>query len=458
MAARPPQTSRPTGTALAALVLGAAAGAAALSDKTAVAMAAVLVGAIAVHLLGTTRLVALLVGSTFITLFRINVAGANLRVEHFILLVCVVAVILDGRVRDLIAATGDRTMLLFGAFVVWSASVAVVQSPDPGDSLMIVAWLALDWMMLAVLISSTDDAKGLAGLGAVCAGIAGTVGVAVWIGSLVLGSSFGVTETPDALSGVRSAYGLSFEPNLLGATMALWVMVVFTGCTRLSKPARRAIVAMGTAAIVVSFTRAAGIGLLAGLIVWAMTGGSRALRKSAALLVSIAAVMFLLGTFAPTLAEPVAIRASQAFDFNQGSGKLRVQYWEAALDDLHGYDLIFGLGPDAFGHRHFDPTLPGKPAYLGNLPLQVLYETGLVGVALLSATVVSLFTRRRLRDGKALGLLAVYLVCAAATSPFWYGTTWVLVAIAIIDRRERARGADPLAIPSTAARRAVPFG
>jgi hypothetical protein len=423
-------------------MLGAAAGAAALSIKTAIGMAAVLVGAIAFRVLGTKRLLWLLVGSTFITLYRIDVAGANLRLEHFVLVACLVALVLEGGVRALIDVAGDRTMLLFGAFILWSASVAMVQAPEPGDSLMIVAWLALDWLMLAVLVSSFDDAKEVAGVGATWAGIAGAVGVGVWILAFGLGSSFGVTQTSDALSGARSAYGLSFEPNLLGATMAMWAVVVFTGCTRLSKRARTAVVAIASAAIVLSFTRAAGIGLLAGLLVWALAGGSRALRKSATLLASIAAVMFVLATFAPQLAEPVTVRASQAFDFDSGTGKIRVQLWEAALDDLKGYDLAFGLGADTFGHRHFDPTVPGQPAYLGNLPLQVLYETGIVGVVLLGATVISLFTRRRLRDGRALGLLAVYLICASATSPFWYGTTWVLVAIAMIDRRQRDRRDD----------------
>jgi hypothetical protein len=124
-----------------------------------------------------------------------------------------------------------------------------------------------------------------------------------------------------------------------------------------------------------------------------------------------------------------------------------VQFWEAALDDLRGYDLLFGHGADSFGHRRLDPTQPGKPAYLGNLTLQVLYETGIVGTALLTATVLSLFTRRRLKDGRALSLLTLYLICASATSPFWYGTTWVLVAIAMIDRRRNERVDDAEPVP-----------
>ena len=135
--------------------------------------------AVGLQALGLRRLVALLVGATFVTLFRIDVAGLSFRPEHFALVPCLAAVVLAGRSRALVDAALDRTVLLLGSFVAWNAIVSIFQAPDPGASLRIVGWLLIDWLILVTLVAVIDDPEDLARQGALWAGLASCVALAL---------------------------------------------------------------------------------------------------------------------------------------------------------------------------------------------------------------------------------------------------------------------------------------
>lgn len=425
----------PAGRLLGGVALGGVAGIASLGAAGTLALGGVAAG-LSLQALGWARLVLLLIGSTFVTRIRIDVFGASFRPEHFVLAVCLVAMLLAGRTRALVTAASNRTVVLFACFVAWSGVVSVLTPPRPGESLLIVGWLALDVVMLVVLLASTDDAESLARTGVVCTGWAAAVAIAFWL----VGRSTG--EPFVAIDG--AALGLSFEPNLLGATLAMWAFVAFTGVHSLSRRTRTIVVALAVAGLAVSLTRAAMVGLALGLLVWAALQGTRAKARALRLLGSLIAISALLVAIAPGAIDPVSKDVSKTFEFSTGTGQQRVESWRTAIHDLNGFEWVVGLGTNSFGQRHLEPTLPTKPTpqYLANLPLQVVYDTGIVGALLLVATLFSLFRRRSFRDGRAAGLLTVYLACAVATSPFWYGTTWVLVAVAVLNERH-----DRVAVP-----------
>ena len=420
-----------------AAAAGTAAGLAAVGGRGPATVLGGTAAVVTLQALGWQRLVGLLIAATFVTRFRIDVLGANLRPEHLVLVVCVVAMLRAGKGASLASAAADRTAVLFGFFVAWSAFVSVLEAPKVGESLLIVGWLALDWLMVVVLVAAGRDAPALARIGVLWAGAAAAAGVVLWMVSRAAGTGVGVaTET---LGGTPAASGLAFEPNLLGAGLALWAFVAFTGVPRLRRPVAAGVVTLCLAAIALSLTRAAMVGLGLGLVTWAALAGTRARVRLLLLVVAAGVVAASVVLVEPEVAAPVAENAAQALDFGSGTGKLRLESWRTAVADLDGMDWATGLGTNSFGQRHLEPTLPTTPtpAYLANLPLQVLYDTGVVGAALLAAVVASALSRHRLRDGRAVGLLVVYGVCAVATSPFWYGTTWLLVAIAVLDRRRR---------------------
>ena len=111
-----------------------------------------------------------------------------------------------------------------------------------------------------------------------------------------------------------------------------------------------------------------------------------------------------------------------------------MESWTTALGDIHGStDVLLGLGLNTFGQRHLDPTVPelDRAAYLGNLPLEIFYDTGLIGVLLIVAAVASMRPLQRERPGRAVGLILIFLVCSITTSTFWFGSTWLLIAMAL---------------------------
>lgn len=386
--------------------------------------------------LGWRRLIGLLVGATFVTRLRFDVAGSGFRLEHFVLFCCVVALLFAGRQAALLEAARDRTSVLVGAFVAWNAAVSILNSPQPGESLLIVGWLALDWLMLAVLVSSTHDPRALARQGVMWAGAASVTAVTLWVVATATGRvTFGVQR--ETLTGSLAAYGLSHEANILASTLAVWVFVALTASGWLSTRARFLVAALGMAGMAVSLTRAASVGLLAGLAVWGVvsgrTGRRVAVRTTAAAAAAVVAVVLV----APGVAAPLRTKAGELVNFDTGTGKGRLDSWGSAVGDLDGAVWLVGLGTNSYGQRHLDPTRPDEPipGYLGNLPLQVLYDSGLVGVVLLGGALVTVVPRQRARAARALGLVTLYVVCAVATSPVWFGTTWVILAITVVDRR-----------------------
>ncbi len=310
-----------------------------------------------------------------------------------------------------------------------------MKSPLPGESLVICAWLALDWLLLVLLVGTGHSALSLARLGLLWAGVAAAAAVALWVGARVLGTTVGVSAK--TVEAVPAASDFSFEANLLGATMALWAFVALTGVRSVGRRTTALVLVTAAAATALNFTRAAAVGFAAGLVVWAAIGGRPAIQKTARLVGALVVAVAVLVTVAPGVVRPLRAMVSQALDFTSDTGRHPAEGWRAAVGDLSGTSWLTGLGTNSFGQRRLEPTLPTTPtpAYLANLPLQILYDTGVVGVALMLATILSLLSRRRLHDGRGLGLMTVYVVCATATSPFWYGTTWILVAIAVLDRR-----------------------
>ena len=400
--------------------------------------------------LGPRPLVVGLVAATFVTRFRLELGGANFLVEHVVLAVCAVALVVHGRGAALVSVARDRTLVLLGAFVAWNGVASAVQAVEPGQSLLIVGWLALDWLMVVVLAGSTDEPGLLVRPALVSCGVAAGLAIAMWASAHLLGTGFGISA--ESVTGAPSLHGLSHEPNILAATLALWLFVAFTSPRYRQSRRSGVFVAVCALGVVLTLTRAAVVGLVGGVVVWALVRGRSARRAAARAAAGFALVLAVLWLAAPGIAAPIVEKGSQLLNFGSQTGQVRLDQWRQALDDLEGTDWLIGLGSNSFGQRHLEPTLPESPtpAYLGNLPLQVLYDSGVVGLVLLGATLVSVLTWARLREGRAAGLLTVYVLCAAATSPFWFGTTWLLLAVALVDRR-RISAEPGTAVPPAAA-------
>ena len=113
-----------------------------------------------------------------------------------------------------------------------------------------------------------------------------------------------------------------------------------------------------------------------------------------------------------------------------GTGEVRIDGWKTAVGDLRGSGWVFGLGTNSFGQRHVDPTRPdiARSDYLGNLPLEIVYDAGVGGVAIAVAVGWVLVRKGRERH-TVIACLCVYVVVSVFTSFFWFAATWLFAAL-----------------------------
>lgn len=394
---------------------------------------------IAMQVLGWRRLALLMIAATFVTRWRIPIPGMNILVEHALLGATLLALFLAGKSSQVLSAIREPSVILFGLFVLWSFFVSSTRSPNASASLEIVGWLVLDWVMLAVLVASFPTPSDVVSAGAGYASLAAAAAIGMWIVSQVSGSEIGVQF--ESQTGSSAVYGLSFEANLLASALGIWTFLALS-VSSVSWRTRWVTVVLSLSAIALTLTRAVLVGLAGGLLIWALFGvGSDRRRVLKTLFVAaLLAVSFIV--LAPAQSSPFISKTQNILDFKDGNGALRVREWTTAVADLQGIDWLIGLGTNSFGQRHRDPTRPlePRPAYLGNLPLQVLYDTGLIGVLLLGSGVLLLLPVDRRKLARACGLIVLFMASAIATSPFWFGSSWLLIALGVMDRRtERAK-------------------
>lgn len=399
--------------------------------KLAMAFIALAIGLIIVQTISARILLTVFVTATFVTRYRIDVGGFQFLPEHFIAFCLILRVAIEGTSSAIWQAMQDRTVLLLAAFIIWEAVISFFQAPDPSASFRIIGWLAIDWVILVAVLASRPRPAYLERLTAKLSLVLALIAVLLWLAFAFLDSTIG-TQGGYASEG-RAVFGLSWEANILASTLAVWGFIALSSRDTTVQRIARFGTPIIVAAIAVSYTRSAIVGLALALIIWIASGDRRATGK----VTRIGAIVFgaaVIVSFVPQVASPIEKRFTQVFEFNSGTAAFRTESIETAVGDLHGSGPLVGLGVESFGQRHTDPTRPGEARYIGALPFQVLYESGLIGLVLLGAALASLRPFARDHAGRALAVLAVYLVTATATSPFWFGWTWILIALAVMTR------------------------
>ncbi len=386
---------------------------------------------------GVRFLAGLLVASTFVTRFKFDVLGLHFRPEDGVVLATLLALIFSSiRQKRLGNVVADRTTVLLALFVLWLGVVSITEAPEPQRSLAIVGWLALDMLILFVLVAAYESSSQLEDAGVKWACLAFAIADVLY----VVGPHIGFGVQPEPGSSTHAAYGLSYEANILASTAAMWLFIAMTSPKARVIWTYRLLVPLAFVTLIVSFTRAADVALLVGLLVWAMVEGGRARRvlfmRLGILLVGATLILSVL----PTFRSQVTHRLSQITELQTGTGRDRLKTSAEALNDLASPpSWLFGLGANSFGQRHHLFTRPEEAVsgYLGVLPLQLLYEGGVVALILLAAMFAAIQPTRLRFRGRAFGLVAIYLIASVTTSPFWLGSTWVIVALAILARGQR---------------------
>jgi O-antigen ligase len=212
------------------------------------------------------------------------------------------------------------------------------------------------------------------------------------------GSAWGITRV-DTLRGFPAIQGLAYEHDIYGSTCAAGALAFIVlwreKSALLSRRAGIAGVWLCLAGLVLSLSRGAWIGFLAGLGLLLFTT-PRARRSLMAFAVAGGLALIVIGLgawyFGPSTelagvgsstAATVGAQAAQSLNFTTSTGARRITEWKGALREVVASPIL-GLGTNSWGQRHFESTLQGPiPAFLGNWLIRTLYDSGAVGVVLL---------------------------------------------------------------------------
>jgi O-antigen ligase len=334
-------------------------------------------------------------------------------------------------------------------YILLNALSSLLFSPDFMESFKIIVWLSLSFaaLLAAYFVVGRYVSVQEALLVVLAAGfVSAAVGVLLFAFSTTTGAAISVQEDP--VTHYTLATGTFFEANIFGSfqafSAAAGLALLTAGGMRRGA---RVWLALGSTvsaiALALSFTRAAWLGFLAGLLIIFLfqIQNGRLLTRS---LRALALVLFALGVLAPTgLLAHLADRFASINDVGSGTIAYRFVRFEAALADWKSSPIL-GLGTNSFGQRHLGLTSEGYvPDHLASIFLTTLYDVGVAGLLVLltvfGVVVGALFrvvwsSSKARQRSRALALLCGIiglLIAYQATNAWWYSYNWIILAIAI---------------------------
>lgn len=389
------------------------------------AVVAALVGAVTLPPLACIQIV---IVASFLSRLALPVAGIDLRPEHAATGLLLLTLVRRGCLAAFARAATRGPGLFLGLFVIWSTISSLAFSESFRASLGILGWLFSDWLLLSALIAAAPTRRQLLDPLATCALLASAASVVLWGLALATGSTLGVQRSLD--NPAPASFVLSYEANILAGYLALLALVLLAADRSSATRFHRVAGVAALIAIPTTQTRAAvaavGVGFLVLVVISDLGSG---LRRRTAALAGLTAVAFVITSLVGSNSTgPLFDKFGQIANLESGNGAYRVGLAQLAIRDLTDQrGWLFGLGTNSFSQRHDDPSRPGRrePAYLSNLPLQVLYDTGVIGVGLIGALLIAALSGR-LRP-LTIACFGAYLAVASATSPFWFASTWLLL-------------------------------
>lgn len=374
----------------------------------------------------------------------LQVAGANLQAE----MLCVPLLLLAarrGRRIDSESSSKTGPVVLWSGILLWfgaNVSASLLNSPQPVKSLRIVALIACS--VMAFTIVRRLDGRLAARYVIVASVFLSTYGVVILCAWSVAQAS-GRTNALVVLNYGESVYrakGLMIEPNLLGSLFVLFMCTLFLVRNVVPYWLLMMCMAVLGASAFLTFTRAAWVGMIVLLAVWAFTGRRAVLKTTVVSLggvFSIGLVGAVLTKADQVLGATFSERISGILDFGSGTGAYRARVWETALSDYFGSSqYLIGLGTNSFSQRHLAQDSSSGEAYLGNFWVALIHDSGLIGVigfVLIVAAVVS-----GGRHFRAIPLFLTLIVTAFATNPMWFAFPWICLGLMLALNNDQSRG------------------
>ena len=360
----------------------------------------------------------------------------------------------------------DSTTWWLGAILAMNVAATALHSPARVYSLLQCASLASVWVIYVLLVNFLDTREAAAAFlrRLLWAAIAGSaIGIAAFV-LASLGVDVGGAEVSQAaaerLTQAYGAYGVMVEPNIFGsftgASLVLSI-VLLAGLPRDGSATSELRLAAWTAGVsavglVLSFTRAAWLGAVLGLIcclaasgrAWMRIGRRRAIGTPLAIVNGLVVVLLL----APgTAASLFRFKLLNLINLQSQTAVLRLLTYSMALDQTATHPVVgwgtFTFAPLVAQGTDFQQFENWRNLWIGNFALLALHDTGAIGLVLWCGMLWSVLARG-IRAAAALrpidpqlslhtvalvGAVISLLIPFLATTGFSLGYPWLLIGL-----------------------------
>lgn len=344
-------------------------------------------------------IVALIIASAAPRLF-VEIGGLKARPEHFICgILCISILFLrKKRSQPVRWIWPDYLLMAYAAMNIFSSLFMSIEPRQTIKWALQQVLIILSYFFLRVLV---EDRQGLrkAVMAMLAVGsVAVAYGIICFYSNLIFGTEFGMTI---AQYGDTSApYGLQYEANLLGSTsgaLSVMMLVMYLYGQR-----RRFLVgfALAFAGMAISLSRGALGATLIGLMVVMIVGWKKGLLTRQVLAnlakATLCALLVVLPSVVPQYAERFNTMdiGEPAMDPNTLT---RVVQVSSAFEEVLKHPMLGG-GTSSF-QLAFDWQALGEEwedqGWIGNTEMRVLHDTGLVGLVIFVAFLVSLYRQSR---------------------------------------------------------------
>jgi O-Antigen ligase len=410
------------------------------SSVTALLIAAAVAVPIAAFLLSYSAvgaMVALVIASAIPRLY-IEIAGLKARPEHIICgALCISILFLKKkRLQPVQWIWPDYLLVAYAALNIFSSWFMSIEPRQTIKWAVQQVLVILAYFFLRVLV---EDRKGLHKT-VMALLVVGSVTVAYGIicfySNLIFGTKFGVTV--DQYGDIPATYGFQFEANILGSysgALAVMMLVIYLYDRR-----KRFLAGfvLGLAAMGISLSRGALGATLIGLLVVAIFSVKKRLLTGELLLRLTQATLLAVLLVLPAVISQYTERFSTVDISDPTSDPntlTRMVQVGSAFDEVLKHP-VWGGGTSSF-QLAFDWQSLGAEwedqGWIANTEMRVLHDTGLVGLIVFSAFLVSLYRRSRRvlkfeSNPELVALLAsaaVYFVAYQATEGTILAFTWV---------------------------------
>jgi hypothetical protein len=382
-------------------------------------------------------IIALIIASTAPHLF-VEIGGLKARPEHFICGILSISIFFlwKKRSQPVRWIWPDYALLAYAGMNIFSS---VFQSIEPSQT---IKWalqqvlIILTYFFLRVLIQDRKDFRKAFMAMLVVGAVAAAYGIVCFYSNLLFGTEFGMTI--GQYGDLSAPYGVQYEANLLGSTSgALCVMMLVM---YLYDHRRRFLVGFGLAlaSMAISLSRGALGATLIGLGAVAILSLRKRLLSRGVLANVAKAVLCASIVVLPAVVPQYAERfntvdiGEPAMDPNTLT---RVVQVSSAFEEILKHPMLGG-GTSSF-QLAFDWQSLGEDwedqGWIGNTEIRVLHDTGIVGLVIFIAFLMSLYRQSRKvlkveSNPELLALLAaalVYCISFQATEGTLLAFSWV---------------------------------